>query len=62
MVTPIVVLMYCLPVERGVYVTGVADGSYPGFLVDDIITRVGEVELDEAYSYLNLLFEHQPGD
>jgi S1-C subfamily serine protease len=28
----------------------------------DIITKIGDVALDETHSYVNTLFEFQPGD
>jgi S1-C subfamily serine protease len=33
-----------------------------GLQEGDIITKVGDVALDETHSYVNTLFEFQPGD
>ena len=64
-ITPYIARMYRLPVEYGAYVTGVVAGSpaaQAGLQEDDIIFRIGEVELDETHSYINALFGHQPGE
>jgi 2-alkenal reductase len=64
-VTPYVALRYRLAVEYGVYITEVASNSpaeQAGLQVGDIINRVGEVELDESHSFLNILYQYQPGD
>jgi S1-C subfamily serine protease len=64
-VTPQVAARYGLPVEWGVYVTQVSSGSpagQAGLQVGDIITRVGEVALDETHSYINTLYSHKPGE
>ncbi|HET6822367.1 MAG TPA: PDZ domain-containing protein, partial [Anaerolineales bacterium] len=53
------------PAEWGVYVTRVAQNSpahQAGLQEGDIITKIGEVTLDETHSYVNTLFEFQPGD
>jgi S1-C subfamily serine protease len=51
--------------RRGVYITRVAVNS-PAARADlqqgDIITKIGDVALDETHSYINALFEFQPGD
>jgi serine protease Do len=63
-VTPRIARVYNLPVEWGVYVTQVAPGSpadQAGIETGDIITRVGEVTLDEEHSYINALFEYEAG-
>ncbi len=57
--------MYRLPVQWGVYVTDVASGgpaNQAGLQPGDIITHVGEVELDGTHSYINALFQYQPGE
>jgi 2-alkenal reductase len=64
-ITPNIARMYRLPVEWGVYVTAVANGSpadQAGLQIGDIITQVGEVELDETHSYINTLFQFKPGE
>ncbi len=64
-ITPRIAAMYDLPVEWGVYVTEVASGSpaaQAGIEKGDIITRIGDVSLDETHSYINTLFTYQSGD
>jgi serine protease Do len=64
LVTPRIARIYNLPVEWGVYVTQVATGSpadLAGIETGDIITRLGEVSLDEDHSYINALFEYEAG-
>jgi 2-alkenal reductase len=64
-ITPYIARMYRLPVEYGAYVTGVVAASpaeQAGLREDDIIIRIGEVELDGTHSYINALFGHQPGE
>lgn len=64
-VTPRLANAYSLPVEWGVYITELdpegpaADG---GMRQGDIITRIGEVSLDEDHSFINALFDYQPGE
>ena len=65
LVTPRVARVYNLPVEWGVYVTQVVPGSpaeKAGIETGDIITRLGEVSLDEDHSYINALFEYEAGE
>jgi serine protease Do len=65
LVTPRVARVYNLPVEWGVYVTEVVSGSpatEAGIQPGDIITRIGEVTLDENHSYINALFQFEAGD
>jgi len=64
-IAPAIASQYSLPVQWGVYVTRVADGSpasAAGLQRDDIITRVGDVTLDGDHSYLNALYNYSPGD
>ena len=56
---------YNLPVDWGGYVTEVATGSpaaKAGLHVQDIITRIGDIDITEKTTYLNALFAYQPGD
>jgi len=56
---------YNLAVEWGGYVTEVATGSpaaKAGLRVQDIVTRIGDIEITEKNTYLNALFAYQPGD
>ena len=64
-ITPNIAAAYNLPVQWGVYVTGVAANS-PASQVSlqqgDIITAIGNVPLDATHSYINILFTFKPGD
>jgi serine protease Do len=65
LVTPRVAAVYNLPVQWGVYVTGVSSGSpaaSAGIQRDDIITKIGDTSLDETHAYINALYQYQPGD
>jgi 2-alkenal reductase len=65
LVTPRVAAVYNLPVEWGVYVTSVTSGSpaeAAGIQRDDIITRVGDTPIDEAHTYINAVYQYQPGE
>lgn len=56
---------YNLPVDWGGYVTEVTTGSpaaQAGLRVQDIITRIGDIDITEKTTYLNALFAYQPGD
>lgn len=64
-VTPDIAARYNLAVQWGIYVTRVQDGSpaaQGGLQVNDIITKIGDVALDETHSYINTLFLYKPGD
>jgi 2-alkenal reductase len=64
-INPDIANRYDLPAQWGVYVTRVAENSpasRAGLQEGDIITKVGSVVLDETHSYVNTLFEFQPGD
>jgi 2-alkenal reductase len=64
-ITPDIAHMYRLPVEWGVYVTDVVRGSpadQAGMQPGAMITRIGDVELDETHSYINALFQYKPGE
>jgi 2-alkenal reductase len=64
-ITPRIAARYQLSAEWGVYVTGVdtnSPASAAGIQAGDIITRLGEITLDETHSYINALFAHQPGE
>jgi serine protease Do len=64
-VTPNIAAAYNLPVQWGVYVTEVSKNSpasEAGLQQGDIITRIGEVEINETHSYINTLFTFNPGD
>lgn len=64
-ITPNVAARYRLPVEWGVYITDVIANSpahQAGLKPDDILTRIGDVVIDESHSYINTLFRYNPGD
>lgn len=64
-IAPDIASSYNLPVQWGAYVTRVAAGSpagKAGLQEGDIITRVGDVSIDETHSYLNTLYTYKPGD
>jgi 2-alkenal reductase len=64
-VNPEIAAMYNLPAKWGVYVTRVSANSpagEAGLQQGDIITKIGDVALDESHSYVNTLFKFQPGD
>jgi 2-alkenal reductase len=57
--------VYGLPVEWGVYISRVLPGSpaeQGGIREGDIITRIGEVTLDQDTPYANALYRYAPGD
>jgi len=64
-ITPDIAVAYNLPVQWGIYVTRVLAGSpadKASLRQGDIITRIGEVSLDESHSFINALFLYKPGD
>lgn len=64
-ITPDIAAAYNLPVEWGIYLTEVSTGSpadKAGLQQGDIITRIGEISLDETHSFMNALFLYKPGD
>lgn len=64
-ISPSIAQAYSLPVEWGAFVSRVAANS-PASAANlqrgDIITKVGEVALDETHSYLNTLYAYKPGE
>jgi serine protease Do len=64
-INPDIADRYNLPAKWGVYVTKVESGSpadQAGLKENDIITKVGDITLDETHSYVNSLFKYKPGD
>ncbi len=64
-INPDIASRYDLPAEWGVYVTKVAENSpasQAGLQEGDIITKVGDIPIDETHSYVNTLFTFNPGD
>lgn len=65
MIDPTTAQMYNLSVEWGVYITRVLQGSpaeAAGLSEGDIITRIGDVPIDEEHPYANALYSHAPGE
>src|SRR5512142_666210 len=64
-IAPDIASAYNLPVQWGAYVTRISSGSpasKAGVQEGDIITKVGDVTIDETHSYLNTLYTYKPGD
>jgi 2-alkenal reductase len=64
-ITPDIAERYNLPAKWGVYITKVESGSpadQAGLKENDIITKVGDITIDESHSYVNSLFNYKPGD
>ena len=64
-IDPGIAARYNLPAEWGVFITRVENNSpasKAGLQEGDIITKIGDVPLDETHSYVNVLFEFKPGD
>lgn len=64
-IDPNIAARYNLPAQWGVYVTDVSSNSpanTAGLQQGDIITKIGDVVLDETHSYVNTLFTFKPGD
>lgn len=56
---------YSLPVKWGVYISEISQSSpaYKGQLrVGDIITKIGDEEVNEKNPFINILLKHKPGD
>lgn len=64
-ISPAIARRYNLPAQWGAYVTEVDSGgpaAKAGLQRGDIIISIGVQDIDEANSYINTLFAHQPGD
>ena len=64
-ISPSIARRYSLPADWGAYVTDVDSGSpaaNAGVKQGDIIVSIGDQSIDEQNSYINVLFEYQPGD
>lgn len=64
-IDPNIATRYNLPAQWGVYITDVTSGgpaSQAGLQQGDIITKIGNVALDETHTYVNTLFTYKPGD
>ena len=63
-ITPDIANVYGLPVEWGIYITDVTPESpadQAGLHQGDILTKIGDIKLDENSSYVNALFKYQAG-
>ena len=64
-ITPAVARGNGLPVDWGVYITSVAEGSpaaVAGLRAGDLLTGVGDVTLDEQHPFINTLWDYQAGE
>jgi 2-alkenal reductase len=64
-ISPDLAAVYNLPVPWGAYVTRVVPGSPAqdaGMQNGDIITRIGDADINQDRSFANALFRYQPGD
>lgn len=64
-ITPDIAAAYNLPAQWGVYITEVAPDSpagKAGLQQGDIITKIGNIQMDDTHSYINAIFTYNPGD
>jgi serine protease Do len=64
-INPAIAMRYNLPVSWGAYVTEVvanSPASQAGLRQGDIITKIGDVSIDETHSFIDALFQYKPGD
>lgn len=64
-INPTIASRYNLPVQWGVYVSGVIQNSpaeIAGLQAGDIIIQLGDIPIDETHPYYNTLFSFAPGD
>jgi 2-alkenal reductase len=64
-INPSIAMRYNLPVSWGAYVTDVvanSPASQAGLRQGDIITKIGDVSIDETHSFIDALFQYKPGD
>ncbi|MDX9850895.1 MAG: trypsin-like peptidase domain-containing protein [Anaerolineaceae bacterium] len=62
-ITPRIASWYNLPVNYGAYITDIdrnSPAANSGLQPGDIITKIGEVPIDEQHSFINALFEYEP--
>jgi serine protease Do len=64
-INPNIARRYDLPAQWGAYITQVQSGgpaAQAGIREGDIITHIGDKELNETTSFVNALFSYAPGD
>jgi serine protease Do len=64
-INPNIARRYALPAQWGAYITQVQSGgpaAQAGIREGDIITHIGDKELNETTSFVNALFSYAPGD
>lgn len=64
-ISPQISSMFELPVEYGVFITGIVPGSpadQAGLERGDILVSFGGQSFDQDHPFINLLFEYAPGD
>jgi S1-C subfamily serine protease len=64
-INPSIAERYKLPAQWGAYITTVESDSpaaQAGLQENDIITKIGDITIDETHSYVNSLFNYKPGD
>jgi 2-alkenal reductase len=64
-VTPSIARVYDLPVQWGAYISSVLPASpaaQSGLNKGDIITHINDAPLDEDHTFINTLFQHEPGE
>jgi 2-alkenal reductase len=62
-ITPRIASWYNLPVNFGAYITNIdrnSPAALSGLRPGDIITKIGEIAIDEDQSFINALFEYEP--
>jgi serine protease Do len=63
-INPRLASVYDLPVQWGAYITRLdrnGPAAQAGISTGDIITRIGDKQIDEKNSYYNALFTYSPG-
>ena len=64
-ISPDIATTYNLPVQWGAFISDIVAGSpaeKAGLQKGDIITKIGDVSIDETHSFINALFAYKPGD
>lgn len=64
-ITPNIAYRYGLPVEAGVYVSDIGQGTpaaFAGLEAGDIIIRIGDQLISEDNPFINVLYDYVPGE